>query len=47
MVFLITLKNHHYTCAILEQVFDVGLLKLFDPIMGIVKLSMSVEVEDG
>ena len=36
MVFLITLKNHHYTCAILEQVFDVGLLKLFDPIMGIV-----------
>ena len=47
MVFLITSKNHHYTCAILEQVFDVGLLKLFDPIMGIVKLSMSVEVEDG
>ena len=37
----------HNTCAILVQVFDVGLLKLFDPIMGIVKLSVSVEVEDG
>ena len=45
MVFLITLKK--ITCAILVQVFDVGLLKLFDPIMGIVKLVMTVEVENG
>ena len=42
----ITITRALFVCKFLIGLI-MGLLKLFDPIMGIVKLSVSVEVEDG